>query len=266
MTAHVTALYPGFFAAALAAGCRRSLAALPLAYFSNLNAAMTHYGTGSAPVYFNAGYVRQADWWRVGFLISLLQSCDLARHRHDVVEGDRAVVSGGRRRFVRGRGPGAGGRGQGRFAAGARCLVEGDRATGERTASAFPAGAPGRRFAPGSGTPAKVTALGWAGRRLRAPRGGRRRGAGGRAVAASRRERDGLVEGDRAVVSGWRRRFTPGARVALCAGERHVLVEGDPAVVGGWRRRFTPGPGAGWRVAAGSAVARWKVISKTPNE
>jgi DASS family divalent anion:Na+ symporter len=72
MTAHVTALYPGFFAAALAAGVPPLLAALPLAYFSNLNAAMTHYGTGSAPVYFNAGYVRQADWWRVGFLISLV--------------------------------------------------------------------------------------------------------------------------------------------------------------------------------------------------
>ncbi len=72
MTAHVTALYPGFFVAALAAGVPPLAAALPLAYFSNLNAAMTHYGTGSAPVYFNAGYVRQGDWWRVGFLISLV--------------------------------------------------------------------------------------------------------------------------------------------------------------------------------------------------
>jgi len=72
MTAHVTALYPGFLAAALAAGVPPMLAALPLAYFSNLNAAMTHYGTGSAPVFFNAGYVRQSDWWRYGFFISLL--------------------------------------------------------------------------------------------------------------------------------------------------------------------------------------------------
>ncbi|HEY2013563.1 MAG TPA: DASS family sodium-coupled anion symporter [Bryobacteraceae bacterium] len=72
MTAHVTALYPGFLAAALAAGVPPMLAALPLAYFSNLNAAMTHYGTGSAPVFFNAGYVRQADWWRYGFVISLI--------------------------------------------------------------------------------------------------------------------------------------------------------------------------------------------------
>jgi len=72
MTAHVTALYPGFLGAALAGGVPPMAAALPLAYFSNLNAAMTHYGTGSAPVYFGAGYVRQADWWRIGFLISLL--------------------------------------------------------------------------------------------------------------------------------------------------------------------------------------------------
>ncbi len=72
MTAHVTALYPGFLGAALAGGVPPMLAALPLAYFSNLNAAMTHYGTGSAPVYFGAGYVRQGEWWRIGFLISLV--------------------------------------------------------------------------------------------------------------------------------------------------------------------------------------------------
>lgn len=72
MTAHVTALYPGFLAAALAAGVSPMLAALALAYFSNLNAAMTHYGTGSAPVYFGGGYVRQGEWWRLGFLVSLV--------------------------------------------------------------------------------------------------------------------------------------------------------------------------------------------------
>ncbi|HWC98508.1 MAG TPA: DASS family sodium-coupled anion symporter [Candidatus Sulfopaludibacter sp.] len=72
MTAHVTALYPGFLGAALAGGIPPMAAALPLAYFSNLNAAMTHYGTGSAPVYFGAGYVKQSDWWRIGFIISVV--------------------------------------------------------------------------------------------------------------------------------------------------------------------------------------------------
>lgn len=72
MTAHVTALYPGFLTAALVAGAPPLVAALLLAYFSNLNASLTHYGTGSAPIFFGAGYVTQGTWWRLGFLISLL--------------------------------------------------------------------------------------------------------------------------------------------------------------------------------------------------
>ena len=72
MTAHVTALYPGFLAAAVATGAPALMAALPLAFFSNLNAGLTHYGTGSAPVYFNSGYVSQSEWWKLGFVISLL--------------------------------------------------------------------------------------------------------------------------------------------------------------------------------------------------
>ncbi len=33
---------------------------------------MTHYGTGSAPVFFGTGYVSQGTWWRIGFLVSLV--------------------------------------------------------------------------------------------------------------------------------------------------------------------------------------------------
>jgi DASS family divalent anion:Na+ symporter len=72
MTAHILALYPAFLTAALATGAPPLLAALPLAYFSNLDAGITHYGTGSAPVFFGAGYVRQTDWWRIGFIISVM--------------------------------------------------------------------------------------------------------------------------------------------------------------------------------------------------
>ncbi len=72
MTAQVTALYPPFLAAALATTASPVVAALSLAYFSNVNAAMTHYGTGSAPVYFGTGHVSQGTWWRVGFLLSLV--------------------------------------------------------------------------------------------------------------------------------------------------------------------------------------------------
>ena len=72
MTAHTTALYPGFLAAAIAAGVPPMLAALHLAFFSNLNACLTHYGTGSAPVYFGEGYVPQSVWWKIGFIASLV--------------------------------------------------------------------------------------------------------------------------------------------------------------------------------------------------
>jgi DASS family divalent anion:Na+ symporter len=71
MTAHVAALYPAFLTAALAAGAPPAASALAFAYFSNLDAGLTHYGTGSAPVFFGGGYVRQSDWWRIGFVISL---------------------------------------------------------------------------------------------------------------------------------------------------------------------------------------------------
>ena len=72
MTAHVTALYPAFLAAAVAAGAPPMHAALALAVFSNLDAGLTHYGTGSAPIFFGARYVSQAAWWKLGFQISLV--------------------------------------------------------------------------------------------------------------------------------------------------------------------------------------------------
>jgi DASS family divalent anion:Na+ symporter len=66
------ALYSSFLSMALLAGSPPLLAAVALAYFSNLDAGLTHYGTGSAPVFFGAGYVSQGAWWKLGFLISLL--------------------------------------------------------------------------------------------------------------------------------------------------------------------------------------------------
>ncbi|UCC83786.1 MAG: anion permease, partial [Gemmatimonadota bacterium] len=48
------------------------LAALVLAFFSNLFSSMTHYGTGPAPVLFGSGYVELAEWWRLGLLVSVV--------------------------------------------------------------------------------------------------------------------------------------------------------------------------------------------------
>lgn len=71
-TAHVSAMYAAFLGISLAVGTPPVLAALVLAFFSNLFSSMTHYGTGPAPVLFSAGYVDLPTWWRIGFLISLV--------------------------------------------------------------------------------------------------------------------------------------------------------------------------------------------------
>jgi DASS family divalent anion:Na+ symporter len=54
------------------AGAPPVLAALVLAFFSNLFAGMTHYGTGPAPVLFGTGYVELGTWWRMGLLVSVV--------------------------------------------------------------------------------------------------------------------------------------------------------------------------------------------------
>ena len=72
LVAHVTAMFPAFFAVAIALGAPPLVAALAFGVFSSLNAAMTHYGTGPAPIVFGAGYLSQARWWRIGFILSLV--------------------------------------------------------------------------------------------------------------------------------------------------------------------------------------------------
>jgi divalent anion:Na+ symporter, DASS family len=72
ITAHATAMYVPFLVVILAAGAPPYLAVLSLAYFSNLDASLTHYGTTPAPIYFGAGYVRQRTWWTLGLLVSLI--------------------------------------------------------------------------------------------------------------------------------------------------------------------------------------------------
>ena len=72
ITAHVTAMFIPFLVVMIAAGAPPALAVLGLAYASNLQASLTHYGTTTAPIYFGSGYVTQREWWTVGFVISLV--------------------------------------------------------------------------------------------------------------------------------------------------------------------------------------------------
>lgn len=72
ITAHATAMYIPFLVVTLAAGAPPYLAVLALAYASNLDASLTHYGTTPAPIYFGAGYVKQRTWWTLGFIVSII--------------------------------------------------------------------------------------------------------------------------------------------------------------------------------------------------
>jgi DASS family divalent anion:Na+ symporter len=72
ITAHVSAMFAPFLAVALALGAPPLLAALVLAFFSNLFASLTHYGTAPAPILFGSGHVTLGTWWRVGALVSIV--------------------------------------------------------------------------------------------------------------------------------------------------------------------------------------------------
>jgi len=72
LAAHVTAMYAAFIAVAVAAGAPAYLAALSTAFVANLCAGLTHYATGPAPIYFGAGFVPQGTWWKLGFILSIV--------------------------------------------------------------------------------------------------------------------------------------------------------------------------------------------------
>lgn len=72
MTAHISAMYGTFLVVAINAGAPPMFIALFLGVGSSLSAGLTHYGTGTAPVYFGTNYVTTAEWWRIGFIVSVV--------------------------------------------------------------------------------------------------------------------------------------------------------------------------------------------------
>lgn len=72
LSAHVTAMYAPFLAVAVAAGAPPFLAAMGLGVISALYGSLTHYATGPAPIFFGSGYVPQGTWWKIGFIMSVI--------------------------------------------------------------------------------------------------------------------------------------------------------------------------------------------------
>jgi DASS family divalent anion:Na+ symporter len=72
LSAHVTAMYAAFLAVSVAAGAPPFLAAMGLGVISALFGGLTHYATGPAPIFFGSGYIPQGTWWKIGFIMSVI--------------------------------------------------------------------------------------------------------------------------------------------------------------------------------------------------
>ncbi|WP_322631968.1 anion permease [Chlamydia trachomatis] len=71
-TAHIAAMYPIFLTVSISLGANPMFAALALAFASNLFGGLTHYGSGPAPLYFGSHFVSVQEWWRSGFILSIV--------------------------------------------------------------------------------------------------------------------------------------------------------------------------------------------------
>lgn len=71
-TAHITAMFAAFYTVGLSLGAPPMLYALILAATSSIMMTLTHYATGTAPVIFGSGYTTLGEWWKVGFIMSVV--------------------------------------------------------------------------------------------------------------------------------------------------------------------------------------------------
>ncbi|MBN9338475.1 MAG: anion permease, partial [Comamonadaceae bacterium] len=71
-TAHITAMFAAFYGAGLALGAPALPFALMMAAASNIMMTLTHYATGTSPVIFGSGYTTLGEWWKTGFVMSLV--------------------------------------------------------------------------------------------------------------------------------------------------------------------------------------------------
>lgn len=71
-TAHVVALFSAFSSVAVAAGAPVIVTCILLGVLANTCSTLTHYACGVSPIFFGAGYITQGEWWRLGFILSII--------------------------------------------------------------------------------------------------------------------------------------------------------------------------------------------------
>jgi len=65
-------MFPPFAAVLVSRGAPTGLVIFSFACFTNFAAGLTNYGTTPSPMFFAQGYVTFQQWWKIGFLISLV--------------------------------------------------------------------------------------------------------------------------------------------------------------------------------------------------
>jgi len=71
-TARVTALFSAFSLVLVTLGAPPLFTVMMFGLLGSVGCTLTHYGSAVTPIYFNAGYVPQGAWWKVGFAISIV--------------------------------------------------------------------------------------------------------------------------------------------------------------------------------------------------
>jgi divalent anion:Na+ symporter, DASS family len=69
---HILSMFPPFVVMLVGFGAPPALTVYALACMANLTAGLTHYGTTTAPIIYAEGYITQGEWWRVGFVMSVI--------------------------------------------------------------------------------------------------------------------------------------------------------------------------------------------------
>lgn len=71
-TAHITAMMGAFLTVGLSIGAPAMPFVLMMAATSSIMMTLTHYATGTSPVIFGSNYVTVGEWWRAGFIMSVV--------------------------------------------------------------------------------------------------------------------------------------------------------------------------------------------------
>lgn len=71
-SAHIMALFAAFATILVSAGAPVLGVLILLGALCNSASFLTHYGCGVTPIFFGAGFMGQGQWWKIGFIITIL--------------------------------------------------------------------------------------------------------------------------------------------------------------------------------------------------